>query len=525
VPGPQGRPAAPGAVTARSGHHRVQLTWTGDAPAYEVRWGEHRRLVTRPGTQLNGLRNDQELEVEIRAVDSFGQYSEPARTKATPRADTAQYSFVDRFDGTDEPNQERWRFGKRTDCARATSGDDDDHDRLVISSSCGTRAVSLRARTPFVRGPDESRFVVETDAPGSGGRLLLDLVPGPVSVQGEPVLPNAVRATVSTDAAGNSIVELVPDGTATKPVPAAVPGVSVRWELVVGPTGVQVHRDGEVVATSPFVPPWREATALAGIAALAGDRVRAGIDLIGFRAAAAEAPPNVPVPNVRVDAAPAPVKRIPDVTAGQLRLALIPSGEGPPVDRVEVNDVEVPLRPAVEGQQWKPGAEYPAVADLPREAFTDTLNVGLLTADRVQVTHTDVELTGPVSGISKRDSGSPLVDARPSLANPVAEVLDSGGQPVQNGAALARGRVVLEVRITALDAAVAGLAGFEVRLDGTHIATVPTTADGPAGAGRWRIPLNTASLTGGPHAIEVRAFSTDQGAHPETGYVPFLLKP
>ncbi|MEU7480040.1 hypothetical protein AB0A63_28920 [Lentzea sp. NPDC042327] len=525
VPGPQGRPAAPGAVTARPGHHRVQLTWTGDAPAYEVRWGEHRKLVTRPGTQLNGLRNDQEQEVEIRAVDSFGQYSEPARTRATPRADTAQYSFVDRFDGTDEPDQGRWRFGKRTDCARATSGDDDDHDRLVISSSCGTRAVSLRARTPFVRGPDESRFVVETDAPGSGGRLLLDLVPGPVSVQGEPVLPNAVRATVSTDAAGNSVVELVPGGTATKPVPAAVPGTSVRWELVVGPSGVQVHRDGEVVATSPFVPPWREATALAGIAALAGDRVRAGIDLIGFRAAAAEAPPNVPAPNVRVDAAPAPVKRIPDVTAGQLRLALIPSGEGPPVDRVEVNDVEVPLRPAVEGQQWKPGAEYAAVADLPREAFTDTLNVGLLTADRVQVTHTDVELTGPVSGISKRDSGSPLVDARPSLADPVAEVLDSGGQPVQNGAALARGRVVLEIRITALDAAVAGLAGFEVRLDGTHIATVPTTADGPAGAGRWRISLNTASLTEGPHAIEVRAFSTDPEAHPETGYVPFLLKP
>ena len=38
----------------------------------------------------------------------------------------------------------------------------------MFSSSCGTRAVSLRARTPFVRGPDESRFVVVTDAPGSG---------------------------------------------------------------------------------------------------------------------------------------------------------------------------------------------------------------------------------------------------------------------------------------------------------------------------------------------------------------------
>ncbi len=525
VPSPQGRPATPGAVTARPGNHRVQLTWTGDAPAYEVRWGERKKLVTRPGTQLNGLRNDQEQQIEVRAVDSFGQYSEPAVTKATPRADNTPYSFVDRFEGNDEPDQRLWRFGKRTDCARATSGDDDDHDRLVISTSCGTRAVSLRARTPFVRDSDESRFVVEADAPGSGGKLLLDLVPGPVSVQGEPVPPNAVRATVSTDASGNSIVELVPDGAATGPIPAAVPGMTVRWELVLRPDGTQLHRDGEVVATSPFVPRWREATALVGVAALAGDRVRAGIDLVGYHAGTAEAPPNVPAPQVRVDAAPAATTPLRNVTAGQLRLALIPSRESPPVDRVKVNGVEVPLRPAVDGQPWKPGAEYPAVADLPGEALTDTLNVQLVTAERVQVTHTDVELVSPTSGISIRDAGTPLVDARPSLADPVAEVLDSGGQPVPGGAALTRGRVVLEIRISALDAAVAGLAGFEVRLDGVHIATVPTTADGPAGAGRWRISLNTGSMPGGPHAIEVKAFSTDPEAHPETGYVPFLLKP
>ena len=174
----------------------------------------------------------------------------------------------------------------------------------MISSSCGTRAVSLRARTPFVRSNDADRLVIETDAPSTGGKLLLDLVPGPVSVQGEPVLPNAIRATVSTDVVGNSIVELVPDGTAIKSLPAALPGVTVRWELVLTPGGVQVHRDGEIVATSPFVPQWREATALVGVAALAGDRIRAGVDLIGFRAGNAEAPPNVPTPNVRVDAAP-----------------------------------------------------------------------------------------------------------------------------------------------------------------------------------------------------------------------------
>lgn len=524
LPSPTGRPSTPTNVVARSGHHKIQLSWAGDAPAYEVRWGERTKLVTRPGTQLNGLANDREQQIEIRAVDSFGQRSQPATTKATPRADSAPYTFVDRFDAPDEPDLQRWRLAKRTDCARATSGDGDDHDRLLISSSCGTRAVTLRSRTPFVRSDDESRLVVETDTPSTGGRLLLDLVPGPVSIQSDPALPGAVRATVSTDAGGNSIVELVPDGTALKPVPAALPGVTVRWEVVLTKTGVQVVRDGDLVATSPFVPEWREATALIGVAALAGDRIRAGFDLIGYRTAKADAPPAVPTPHVRVDGPVSSALPIPDVTAGQLRIAVVPSRESEPVTAVRINGVEVPLKPAVPGTPWKPGAEYPAVADLPKEAFTDHLNVQLVTEERIQVTHTDVELTGPKRP-PQRQSGTPLVDARPVLADPVLEVLDASGQPIENGAAFNRGRVVLEVRINALDASVAGLAGFDVRLDGTHVATVPTTADGPGAAGRWRISLNAASLAAGAHAIEVRAFSTDPEVPPETGYVPFLLKP
>ncbi|MCX2952365.1 hypothetical protein [Lentzea sp. NEAU-D7] len=524
VPGPQSRPATPSGVVARAGHHKIQLNWTGDAPAYEVRWGEQVRLVTRPGTQLNGLENDREQQVDIRAVDAFGQRSQPVTTRATPRADSAPYTFADRFDSRTGPDPQRWRLSKRTDCARATSGDGDDDDRLVISSSCGTRAVTLRSRTPFVRNDDESRLVIETDAPGTGGKLLLDLVPGPVSVQGEPVPPNTVRATISTDNSGNSIVELVPDGTPVKPVPAAVPGVTVRWEVVLTPAGVRVVRDGDVVATSPFVPQWREATALVGVAALAGDRIRAGVDLIGYRTAKADVPLTGPTPQVRVDG-PAGTSNSPiaDVTAGQLRIAMIPSRESPPITEIKVNGVQVPLKPAVEGSPWKPGAEYPAVADLPAEAFTDNLNVQLVTEERVQITHTDVELTGPESS-ARRESEAPLVDAKPTLADPIPEVLDASGQPIENGAAFNRGRVVLEVRVNALDASVAGLAGFEIRLDGTHVATIPTTADGPAAAGRWRISLNTGALTAGAHAIEVKAFSTDSEVHPETGYVPFLLK-
>ena len=55
--------------------------------------------------------------------------------------------------------------------------------------------------------------------------------------------------------------------------------------------------------------------------------------------------------------------------------------------------------------------------------------------ERIQVTHTDVELTGPTTGATQRESGTPLVDARPSLADPIPEVLDASGQPIANGAA------------------------------------------------------------------------------------------
>lgn len=98
VPAPQGRPATPSRVVASAGSHKIKLSWTGDAPAFEVRWGDRSKLVTRPGTQLNGLENGREQQIEIRAVDAFGQRSQPAQARATPRADNAPYTFADRFD-------------------------------------------------------------------------------------------------------------------------------------------------------------------------------------------------------------------------------------------------------------------------------------------------------------------------------------------------------------------------------------------------------------------------------------------
>ncbi len=68
-----------------------------------------------------------------------------------------------------------------------------------------------------------------------------------------------------------------------------------------------------------------------------------------------------------------------------------------------------------------------------------------------------------------------------------------------------------------------GLAGFTVRLDGDEVAGVPTTVDGPAVAGQWRLALNTGSLSAGPHMIEVKAFSTESSTRPSSAFVSFFV--
>ncbi|GLZ32488.1 hypothetical protein Lesp02_46760 [Lentzea sp. NBRC 105346] len=526
IPSPHDRPRTPSNVVTRSGHHRLKITWDGDAPGYEVRWGERVRYVTPPAIQLDGLDNDREVKIDIRAVDAFGQRSQPVSTAGTPHADNASYEFVDRFDGDHTPDPARWRFAKRTDCARATPGDGDDHDRLIITSSCATNVVSLRSRTPFVRA-EESRFVVETDAAGGGGELLLDLVPGPVSIQSDAVPPESIRLKVTTDASGNSLVELFPNGS-SQSLPHAVPGISVRWELVLTPGGVRAERDGVPVATSPYVPSWQSATALVGLAALAGDSTRVGVDLIGFRGGKTDTPTLVPSPPIDVQvtssAPPAPPKPA-VVGGGQLRIALVPAEAQDPQMKLLIGGAELTLKPAVPGTPWQPGVEYQAIADL--DSVPTPLNAALRSATRVQVTHVDIELF-PEPGARPPSPGPTVTDPLRSrdkmLARPRVDLLDASGQPMGEGAAVPRGRLVLEVRLDSLSGSVSGLAGFDVRLDDSRIATVSTTADGPGVAGRWRISLNTATLSQSPHTIELRAFSTDPGVATESTYVSFLLK-
>ncbi|WP_433267333.1 fibronectin type III domain-containing protein [Actinosynnema sp. CS-041913] len=550
VPTPGAPPEQPADLRVVSGPRRMQVLWSGEeAAGYEVRWGrdgrfDHTKLIAQSATQLDGLDDGAAYQVEVRAVDAFGQRSEPARGEGTPRtAKIGDYALVDAFDQPDAPDPARWRLATRNTCARATPGQGDDGARLVISSNCASAPASLRSRTPFVlRDADDlGRVVVETDAPGADGELTVDLVPGPVStVSGDGLPPDALRLRVAGSAGKTSAEVLTPEGTPTTPtraVPTLEQGLSHRWELVLRRDGARVLMDGDVVATSPAVPRWREATALISVSGPTGQRVN--ISLVAFDAAPATAPPFVPPPQVRVaiapDAAPVTGTPIRGVTGGQLRMTLLHTDSSPtaPEFTVAVGDTRVPLRPAVPGAPWRAAVGYPVVADIPAAALVqdgDQLAVTVVAGVRMQATHVDLELTpAPDAPPAPRPSTekTPLNGLEPVLARANGTVLDAGGRPVPEGSPIQRGRVVFELTLDGRSGqrgtGVAGLAGFTVRLDGDRVASVPTNLGGPGVAGVYRLALNTSGLSFGPHMIEVKLFSTSSDTRPTSAFVPFFV--
>ncbi|MFD7655091.1 hypothetical protein ACFV4N_14045 [Actinosynnema sp. NPDC059797] len=541
VPTAGAPPEAPRDLVVMSGPRRLQLRWEGGAPGYEVRWGTDRadrsKLVTRSSIQLDGLEDERPHVVEVYAVDAFGQRSAPAKSSGTPHdRPPDDYASVDRFDQDDAPDATRWRLLSRPNCARATPGRGDDGRRLVLTGNCAAAPATLRSRTPFaLRDGDElGRFAVDTDAPGADGELALDLVPGPVSVVGADGLPpGTVRLLVDTGNGTTDVAVRTPEGTPTRvvrEVPALDPGFTHRWELVLRRDGARVLFDGELVAVSPVVPTWSEATALVSVSGPTGQRV--AFSLVAFDAAPASPPPLVAAPDVEVEVAAEAWERgggapLPGVTGGQLRMALLHTDASPgaPALSASVAGVEVPLRPAAPGTPWRPGVPYPVVADLPAEALrtaSGDLFVTLLTRLRVQVTHVDLELSGTPS---RPEPAAPAPGPPgPELPRVEGTVLDAAGQALPPGGSVRPGRLVFDLGLSGRPGApLAGVAGFTVRVDGEQVAAVPTDRGGPGVVGRYRLALNTSGFAAGPHLIEVRLFGASGETRPTSAFIPFLV--
>jgi hypothetical protein len=586
-PTPGHRPGRPTGLTVTPGPHRLLVSWRAGAGAvgYDVRWGRSDLLVAQPYAELAGLSPDRVATVQVRSVDSFGQRSAPETGTGRPLRYPAagpDDALVDRFTGRTVPNPRLWQLATSENCAQAGS----DGHRLVVLSQCGQTSTTLRARTPFrlaSGGAELGRFTVNTDAPGENGELDLDLVPGPVTmIDGSPndspaatapgtaavdgnLPPGTIRLRVAATAGSPETVQVVtgPDtprvpvhAVATRPVPAPRSGVSVRWDLVLRTDGVQVLRDGVLVATGNVVPQWTQATALVEFGGSSLDQQRFDVTMIGFGGAATEAPALVPGPMLTLSGfpvvAPGSAAKADQGTAtgpgsALLRATIVVSPNGPtarldvhgrpPAFALQVGDTRYRASPAVPGTPLVAGIRYGLVTRLPASALAGhaSLRVGLVVDAPVSFpagfTLLSADLDVTPSG-SRQARGTPVmapsVTPRPRLADLAVQVLDASGNPPGPGNRLPRGRALLDVTmngVTTEQAAgqVAGLAGFEISLDGTKIVAVPTAVNGPGVDGEWRIAFSTRGLRPGPHSVDVRAYGSPPGTPFAEAFANFQL--
>ena len=443
------------------------------------------------------------------------------------------------------------------------------------------------ASSPGASG-ELGRFTIDTDAPGEQGELDLDLVPGPVDLldespagpilnlnpntaQDDPYLPpGTVRVEITTTGgpATASAQVLVAPGTPRIPAStqhlAAVPlprtGLSLRWEIVLRTDGIQVLCDGAEVATGNVVPTWTSATALIGFGGPVVGDLNADVNLIGFSGAPTSAPPLLAPPDVQPHAVAVPVgnpvtpampglRAISGASGAQLRFTLLPvagapqtpawNGTGPaPAFQVEVNGRRFPAQPAIPGTPLLSAVRYPMIAELPPDVLVPqagAIPVVVLTNLPVtgpvnfEVLTGDVELTlspGTKPTVPPPAKAAPVPAA---LAVPAVTLLDAGGLPLPANQPLPNGRVVLDLALDGpggerLNGQVAGLAGFDVWLDGTKLATVPTTAGGPGVAGQWQIALDTGTMPPGQHTIDMHGYSTDNAIDSVSAAVTFTVK-
>ncbi|GLY49605.1 hypothetical protein [Lentzea sp. NBRC 102530] len=452
------------------------------AAGYEVAG----RLVAAPEIAGSG-------RPEVRAVDAFGQRSEPVRAEERPSDDgwrRAIGGWIDDFDDTFFAR--RYHLSAREGCVNPSSGS---NGRLVLDMPCGNDTAVLRARTllRLDESPELGRVVVVTDAAGPRGKLVLDLVPGTPDRLGPIPTADAVRVVVD---------DSVAPGTRGA-------GVLHRFEAVLTDNDVKVFQDGAEIAAVPGVPRWREASVLIGVTPPPGYPGRVEIDTVGITGSRGPEDEvidtSVVAGTLRVlqpeEAAPGiGVARTPlrGVPSARLRTTVrLGDGGDPSAAVAQLGSARVPLRPVVSGWSATARAEVTLAGDLPAELLTrdgpDALTPFVLRmpgAAQAEV----VESYFEVPGRSEAKLG--LAPAEPS---PVL--------PVMTAEFTAKGPNDVTLVIT-LDAAharsVAPIAGYEVYVDNSLAVSMPV----PGGiGGRHELTL----ALEGAHNVEVRLRPEDPG--------------
>ncbi|CRK56124.1 hypothetical protein [Alloactinosynnema sp. L-07] len=570
LPEPGRVPDQPRDLRAVPGPGRLRVSWAGSRTAgYEVRWAEgdqvRTRLVVTPEAQLDRLADGTEYQVEVRAVDHFGQRSTPARIEASPgRGDVGWRNgltgLLDDFgdDSTvlaDVPGS-RWHLSGYRGCVDIGQRGPGEAG-LPIDLGCGADEAVLRARQPLRLAEDGAgvlaRFAALTDAAGPGGRLTLDLVPGRPDRIGavrsaphpgeDPTLPDgAIRAIVDdTGARVNTGAGL--DWLTATDQPAIAPprgaGVLHLIEVRLTTRGVFVQQDGVTIAVSGALPRWQEASALVGVRGPQGRRARVHLAAAGFTGPSAPVPQVIEVPvNVATRQVQTPESAAPDfginrrpltgALAAKIVVTMTTSGGmDATATTIQLGDRLLPAAPAVPGRPpVSAGAAVTVIADVPPDLLGSqgpaTLSPFVVRAPGAGagavVQESYLELTPAPSAAPQTTTQPRRTDRnRPGQAAlPVATVDlgDSAGTPLPTPTVTPEGRLVVTIDLAGAPAqwdtgSVGGVQGLQLWLDGTLVAGLPTSIGGPSPGGRYTIPMGLSGLTPGRHVLETRVIGVD----------------
>ncbi|HEX5408003.1 MAG TPA: hypothetical protein VFX16_37540 [Pseudonocardiaceae bacterium] len=497
TPGPP--PARPGALLITPGPRMLQATWGSAVPGghdpanvvgYDVRWGtnriDHTQLVAEPFAELDDITPGQEVHVQVRSVDAYGQRSQPVASIGIAQPDPpagADNAFVDHFGGPQVPDPALWQIG--TPCAQASG----DSGRLVVLNQCGQGSATLRSRVPFqlrphAAGGELGRFTIDTDSPGEEGEMDVDLVPGQVTlIDGSPNdnpvarrpntaavdgnLPSGtirVRMLATVDpvtdipsetvqvVAGRTTTIVAPGKHRLHAIPRPRVGMSVRWDVVLRTDGVQVLRNGVLVGVGNVVPKWTDATALVDFGGPSLDQQREDINMVGYGGAATKPPPLVAAPALITggfpivtpgSAAKAVVTKDHGPGSGLLRMTVVGQPNSPtaqvtvngrtPKFAIQLNATSYAATLAVPGTKFLAGVRYPLVARIPASALNGVRTMSAnLVADapvsypvQLVLLSVDLDITpGPETKLETADQAS----AGPGLTNVPAQLAEISTQ-------------------------------------------------------------------------------------------------
>jgi hypothetical protein len=532
----------------------LRVMWTPTVGyGYEVRWLDQVRLVVVPETELTGLTANDEITVEVRAIDAEGHRSAPSSVKAMPRLlyDDAWTDHlvapVDHFDGPEALSSHRWRVLGDDNCLglRSLPG------AKRVEITCDN--VELQSNMPLLltepqpgNDGEVGRVMLTTDGPGTDlngldQELSITLLPEPFDdLPGPGLLNRPVPAQIPPGAVvlrvnpyGASFSQGVDVPTTSRVVPVSgrsiVPstGVRHRWELRILADAVVAMRDGEVLAATPAAVPWKSARARLGFHNAKGTT----IDTFGV-GGNAENPRSTSVIKL------GPAKHEPNATrlgtvplaryagAESLRVvANVRDNNNAPIT-VHLGDREVPAKPMFPSGTGPTMATMiyadfplpdPALGDSPELRLTSTTDLDAISVNVV------VRDGGQAPSRTSRrldDLGPPV----PGVAQPTLSVEHETdvSWPTQFPPG---GKVRLEVELNArYDHVIAPTAGIEVDLDGERVVTLPTSADGPSAGGRYEFWLDSSKLAAGGHVVTARVRPRDPSMQPGETQQVFEIK-